>query len=53
MKLLIFILFYILFTFSIVGYGMFLRKFVGQTVQIALAILVFMNFFLSHLFHIL
>ena len=30
MKLLIFILFYILFTFSIVGYGTLLRKFVGQ-----------------------
>ncbi len=30
MKLLIFILFYILLTFSIVGYGMLLRKFVGQ-----------------------
>ena len=31
MKLLIFILFYIFFTFSIIGYGILLRKFVGQS----------------------
>ncbi len=30
MKIIIFILFYILFTFSIIGYGVLLRKFVGQ-----------------------
>ncbi len=32
MKLLIFILFYIFFIFSVIGYGILLRKFVGQSI---------------------